>query len=299
MAGKPPPRLSRRVGLRVMAETLDLALKISLVIFMAGNLMDMGLRLEIADAVRGLGNLRFVALTVVWAFLLVPALAYGIAHAVPLDPHYALGLILMGLAPCAPFVPALAAKGGGDLGFTAAFMLLTALGTVILMPFAVPLLTTGLTVTAWSVAKPLLVMVLIPLTIGMAIRRSSIPRAETLLPIVKKVTGVATLAVVVLCIVVYGKGLLTLGGTLALASQCLFFAIIATLTYLLAFGLPHEERIVLCLGLTTRNIGAALAPLLAVPEPDQQAAIMVVLGLPLMVIFARLALRLTVSRGTA
>lgn len=280
-----------------MADLLMPALKISLVIFMAGNLMDMGLRLELGDALRGLRNLRFVAFTLLWGFVLVPMLAYGIATLMPLNPHHALGLILLGLAPCAPFVPMLAAKGGGDLGSTAGFMLLTAVGTVILMPVAVPLLTTGLTVSPWSVAKPLLVMVLIPMMIGMAIRRASVERAERLQPLVKKTTGVATLFVAVLCVVAYGKGMLGLGGTFAVASQCLFFGIIAALTYLLAFGLRHEARIVLTVGLTTRNIGAALAPLLAVPEPDQQAAIMVVLGLPLMVLFAMLAVRLTRRRA--
>ncbi len=282
-----------------MADLLMPALKISLVVFMAGNLMDMGLRLEIGDALRGLRNLRFVALTLLWAFLLVPGLAYGIAHVMPLEAPHALGLILMGLAPCAPFVPMLVAKGHGELGSTAAFMLLTAVGTVVVMPLAVPLLTSGLTVTAWSVARPLLIMVLIPLMAGVMIRRASADRAARMQPIVTRITGVATLLVAVLCVVIYGRGLIGLGGTFALASQCLFFAIVAALTYLLAFGLRHEERIVLCIGLTTRNIGAALAPLLAVPEPDQQAAIMVVLGLPVMVLFAMIAVRMTGRRAEA
>jgi bile acid:Na+ symporter, BASS family len=274
-----------------MAEMLMPLLKVSLVIFMAGNLMDMGLRLDPGDALRGLRNIRFVVLTLLWGFLLVPALAYGIAHLMPLDEPYALGLVLLGLAPCAPFVPALVARGNGDLGFTAAFMLLAAVGTVIAMPLAVPILAKGLTVTAWSVARPLLVMVLIPLLIGMAIRRATLARAEQLLPIVKTVTAAATVAVALLCILVYGKGLLSLGGSFAVASQCLFFAIVAAATYFTAVGLRHEQRIVLSVGLTTRNLGAALAPLLAVPDMGQQAALMVVLGLPVMVLFARLGVK--------
>jgi BASS family bile acid:Na+ symporter len=274
-----------------MTELLMPLLKISLVIFMAGNLLDMGLRLDANDALRGLRHVRFVVLTLLWAFVLVPALAYGIAHVMPLDEPYALGLVLLGLAPCAPFVPTLVAKGNGDLGFTAAFMLLAAVGTVILMPLAVPILAQGLTVTAWSVAKPLLVMVLIPLAIGMAVRYASVERADWLLPIVKKVTAVATVAVALLCVVIYGKGLLSLGGSFAVASQCLFFSIVAAATYFTAVGMRHEERIVLSVGLTTRNIGAALAPLLAVPEMGQQAALMVVLALPLMVLFARLSVK--------
>lgn len=107
----------------------------------------------------------------------------------------------------------------------------------------------------------------------------------------KKIIGAATLAVGVLCVVVYGKGLLGLGGTFALASQCISFGIVLASTYLFAFGLRHEEEIVLSAGLTTRDIGAAMAPLLAAPEADQQALIMVVLGLPLMVVFTRLGLK--------
>ena len=46
-----------------MTELLMPLLKISLVIFMAGNLMDMGLRLDATDALRGLRHIRFVVLT--------------------------------------------------------------------------------------------------------------------------------------------------------------------------------------------------------------------------------------------
>jgi len=210
----------------------------------------------------------------------------------PLEEHYALGLVLMGMAPCAPFVPALVAKGKGDLGFTAAFMVLSAVGTVVFMPLAVPIMTGGLSVTVWMVAKPLLIMVLIPLFVGIAILRASPAFAGRLRPIVKKITGIATLFVAVLCVAVFGKGILSVGGSLAIASQLIFFTVLTTLTYRLAFGMPYEQKIVLSVGITTRNIGAAMAPLLMVPGMDERALIMVVLGLPLMVIFALLGVRL-------
>jgi len=75
--------------------------------------------------------------------------------------------------PCAPFLPAIAKKAGGDLGFTAAFMLLTATGTVAFMPFAVPLSIEGWTVSAWTIARPLLIVVLLPLAVGRATLRAS------------------------------------------------------------------------------------------------------------------------------
>jgi bile acid:Na+ symporter, BASS family len=267
-------------------------LKISLVVFMAGNLLDMGLRLDPQDALRGLRNVRFVALTLLWGFVLVPALAFGITRVIPLNPPYAIGLILIGMTPCAPFLPMIVSRAKGDLGFTAAFMTLTAVGTVVFMPFAVPLMLKGLTVDALTIAKPLLIVVLLPLVVGMAILRLSSRVASKIQPIVKKATGISTIAVLVLCLLVYGKGLLGVAGEFAVVSQLIFFVIVSTFTYWFAFGLPHEQKIVLSVGMTTRNIGAALAPLFSIANIDPRATVMVVLGLPMMMVVSFVAVRL-------
>lgn len=119
-----------------MTELFTILLKISLVIFMAGNLLDMGLRLNPQEALRGFRNVRFVAYTLLWGFVLGPALAYAITQIIPLEYPYAAGFILLGMAPCAPFLPMIVEKAKGDLGYTAAFMLLTAVATVVFMPIA-------------------------------------------------------------------------------------------------------------------------------------------------------------------
>jgi hypothetical protein len=43
--------------------------------------------------------------------------------------------------------------------------------------------------------------------------------------------------------------------------------------------------------MATRNLGATLAPLMAAADMDQRAIVMIVLGLPIMVLFAALAAR--------
>jgi BASS family bile acid:Na+ symporter len=290
-----------------MAATLTLLFKVTLAIFMAGSLLEMGLRLNLADAFRGLRNARFVAYTLVWSFVLVPALAYGITLLIPLQAPYALGLLLLGMAPCAPFVPGLVDKAKGDLGFTAAFMLLASVGTVVCMPFTVPLLTEGLSASAWAIAKPLLVVVLLPMAVGVIIRRQADAFATKLLPFAKKLAGIFGLLWSVLCLIIYGKGLLGLAGQFALASELLFFGVIFLGTYWLGFGLPYEQKIVLSVGVTTRNLGACLTPLLSVPDADQRATLMIVLALPIMVIvsllgakwFGRRASGGTVAEGAA
>ena len=274
-----------------MTTTLMLLFKITLAIFMAGSLLEMGLRLNLQDAFRGLRNARFVVYTLLWSFVLVPALAYGITLLIPLQAPYALGLLLLGMAPCAPFVPGLVDKAKGDLGFTAAFMLLASVGTVVCMPFTVPLLTTGPSASAWAIAKPLLIVVLLPMAIGVIIRRQADAFASKLLPFAKKLAGIFGLLWSVLCLVIYGKGLLGLAGEFALASELLFFGVIFLGTYWLGFGLPYEQKIVLSVGVTTRNLGACLAPLLSVPDMDQRATLMIVLALPIMVIVSLLGAR--------
>jgi BASS family bile acid:Na+ symporter len=95
----------------------------------------------------------------------------------------------------------------------------------------------------------------------------------------------------VLCAMVYGKELLGVWGSLAVASQVIFYLIVTPFTYWCGFGLQPDQKIVLSTGMATRNIGAALAPLFSIADMNQRAIIMVVLGFPIMVIFALLAVK--------
>ncbi len=282
-----------------MIETATVLLKISLVVFMAGNLLDMGLRLNPANAVRGLRDVRFVAHTLLWGFIVGPAVAYLITLIIPLEYPYAIGLILLGMAPCAPFVPVFVDRAKGDLGYTGAFMLLVSLGTIVFMPLAVPFLVKGLSVSAWTIAKPLLVVILIPLSIGMAIRQYASGIALKIQPVVKKITALFTIATFVLIIIVYGQGIVSVAGSLAVASQFILFFILTAFPYWFGFGMRHDQKIVLSIGLSTRNLGAAIAPLFSVAEIDQRAIVMVVLALPTMVLFALLAVKWFGKRGSS
>ena len=281
------------------AETLNALLKISLVIFMAGNLLDMGLRLKLGTALVGLRNMRFVSFSLLWCFVLGPAVAYGITRLIPLEAPYAMGLILIGMAPCAPFLPMMVDRARGDLGYTASFMLLASVGMVAYMPLAVPLLVQGLSVSAWVVARPLLAVVLVPLVIGMVTLRRAPGFAARAQPVVKKITGLVTIIMLVLCLVVYGEAFIGSAGSYATLAQVIFYCAVTAGSYMLAFGLPQNRRSVLALGVCTRNLGAAFAPLFAVAGIDERAIVMVALGVPLQTIAAVVAARVFGSRAEA
>lgn len=269
-----------------MAEVLAAVTQVSLVLFMAGSLLGMGLTLKLDDAMAGLSDLRFGALFVVLGFGLSPALAFVLASILRLDPAYSAGLMLLGLTPCAPFLSTLANRAGGDKARVAASLLISAVCTILILPLAVPIAIPGMTVDALSIARPLVLIVLLPLAVGMSVLWGHPATATRILPMIKFVTGVATVVMLGMCVVLYGKGLAEAVGTRAIAAQTLFFLLVTTISYLAGNRLPGDQRSVLALGICTRNVGAALAPVLATVGSDQRTVVMVVMGVPLQLAFA-------------
>ena len=280
-----------------MTELLPILLKITVIIFMVGNLLELGLRLDLKKAMAGLRDVRFVTLSLLWAFVLCPALAYLLGVALPLTEPYAMGLLLLGLAPCAPLLPGMVDKAHGDVNYAASFMLLASAGTVVYMPLAVPLLVKGLTVSAWTVAQPMLFLVMLPLVVGIAVQMRRPSTASLLQPYVKKITAVDTLLMLLVVVAMYGKGFAAAIGTWAILAQVLFFTITIVGSYALAFGVPPGRKCVMTLGLSTRNCGAALGPLFVATDAAPEATVMVTLGIPMMVLFSVIAARVFAGRA--
>lgn len=260
-------------------EVLDKILNLTIVIFMVGNLLEVGLRLQVAEALAALRNARFVVISLLWCFVLGPALAVLLTKIIPLAAPYALGLVLLGMAPCSPAIPVMMRKSGGSLAYMSAFMLLAYAGTVVLMPFMVPWLATGFTADPWTIAKPLLFFIALPLVIGAAIRRAAETVAEKAAPIVKKVTGLNTLVLCALLLWLYRGEIFSAVGTYAIGTQILCYALLGFASYRLGFGLSYDQKAPLVLGICTRNVGPALATLMGVAGAPQGAITMCILAI--------------------
>jgi BASS family bile acid:Na+ symporter len=281
-----------------MAAILQNLLGITLVAFMVGSLLEVGLKLRIREAIAALHNVQFVTLSLLWSFALCPMLALLLSRVIPLSEPYAIGLVLLGMTPCAPFFPMFAEKAGGDFGYIAAFMMLAVIGTIIFMPVATPILLPGFEADIWSIARPLLLYIAAPLVAGLLIRMVREVFADRVYPLVGKVTGIVTIVMLALVLLIYGKEFLAAIGTFAIGVQVLFYALAAGCSYVLGFGLPHGQRSVLALGVCTRNIGAAFAPVVAVPGLDRRVIVMITLAAPLTLGCAALAAWL-LGRGAA
>jgi BASS family bile acid:Na+ symporter len=272
--------------------TIENVFNVAVVIFTVANLAAMGLELNLREALKTLRSVHAIGLILLWGWVVGPALAWLIITLIPLMEAHAAGLLLISLAPTAPFFPLMVRRARGDMSFAGALMLLTTVGTVLFLPLLAPRLIDGLTVDAWSLARPLLVMVLLPMLIGGAIRVFAPNAAETLFPVVKKIGGIFLLLALVLTLVLYGRDMLGAVGSFAPGAQVLFFVAITAISYKIGFGLERQQRSAMALGMCTRNIAAVFAAYFGITNPPPGLFVMVVLVVPLAAIVAMVAARI-------
>jgi len=262
-----------------LAETLLMLLKIFVVFATAGSLLELGLQLELRQTVTGVRNPRFALLTLLWGFALGPVLAVLLARVLFLDEPYAIGLIVMSMVPGAAYLSMLVGWARGDLAYSASALLLTCLGIVVFVPIMLPQIVAGVSVTPWAIAKPLIMLVLVPFVVGLAIRQRSKRVAGKIQPIIKKIAFVALMTCLALTVLLYAKGIVLSAGSRALLALVLLFVLVTLLSYVSAVGMPANQKRVLGLAICSRNSGPAMAVVLSIPNLDGNAFVMVGLGI--------------------
>ena len=135
-------------------------------------------------------------------------------------------------------------------------VLLTVL-TVAYMPLVLPQLLEGVSVDAGKIARSLVLLMLLPLAIGLAVKaRYEVVAART----GRLLTGLSTLSLgllIVLLVVTNFRNIIDLFGTRGILASVLFIAVGFALGWFLG-GSGLDMRGVLALGTAQRNIAAAL-----------------------------------------
>ena len=270
---------------------LEITLNPLVLIFTVSNLAAMGLQVKMPDVMAAFQNKKNLLLIFVWGWVLGPAVGLLITTILPLDEPYVIVVLLTSLAPCAPFLQQMVGKANGDVGFAGALIPLVAVGTVVFMPLMAPYMITGLTISAWALAKPLLLTILLPLVIGAAIRHYADQGATRIFPAVKGLAMISTLLTVISCLVLYGESMLDTAGEFALLAMTIFMVGVAIITYVFGFGLKQNQRSVMSLGMGTRNIAAVFAAALAIPDADPRIMVMVIMWTLWSVVLAAIAAR--------
>lgn len=246
-------------------------------VFTVSNLLVMGLQVNLGEMFLKARNPKFLGLTFGLGWVIGPAIAYLITLILPLDNSYIIVLYIGSLAPCAPFLPPLLPKAHGDVVFAGAFIPVAAIGTSLLMPVIAPLLVSGVELSILSLLKPLFISVLLPLLIGAIIKTYAEKVAGKIFLPVKKLAGLSTLLTIIFCILLYYKQMWATAGSMAMLSLTIFTFVMGLIAYYTGFGLKRAEKVVMSLGMGTRNIAAVLIGVLTIADVKPNMVAMVII----------------------
>ena len=231
--------------------------QLSGLLFIVTSMLAMGLSLTVAQILAPLKNMRLVLMALLANFVLVPLLALLITRLIPLEQSLQIGLIVLGCAAGAPFLPKLVQGAKGNVAFGVGLMVLLMVVTIIYLPLVLPLLLPGVSVNPWDIAKSLIVLMLIPLAMGLLIKTHWSEDAAHWQPLMNKVSSIAMLLLLVTGLGLNLSNIISLIGSLGILALLLFIAGSLLIGFLLG-GRDPGVRSVMGLGTAQRNVSAAI-----------------------------------------
>src|SRR5215467_13032869 len=238
-------------------ELLSKAVPIAMLAFVISSMLAVGVSLTVSQIVAPLRNGKLVSLALLANFVLMPLGALAIARLLRLDEALGIGLLLLGAAAGAPFLPLLAQIAKSNLAFAVGLMVLLMVVTVGYLPVVLPLLLPGVAVNPMEIAKSLVLLMLLPLAIALGVKAKLPSVAARLKPGLGKVSTVSLVLVIVFLTAFNIRSVLAVFGTGGILAGLLFLAVGYGVGWLLG-GPGADTRRVLGLGTAQRNIAAAL-----------------------------------------
>jgi bile acid:Na+ symporter, BASS family len=238
-------------------ELLQKATSVAMLIFVLSSMLAMGLGLTVSQIITPLRHARLVALSLLANFVVMPLAALALAALLRLDQPLGVGLLLLGTAAGAPFLPKLAQIAEGNLAFAVGLMVLLMVVTVGYLPLVLPVLLPGVAVNPAKIARSLFLLMLLPLAGALAVKARFAVAAARTKPVLDRVSNLSLILLVVLITAANINNVLAVFGTRGILAGLLFIAVGFGMGWLLG-GPGMDTRRVLALGTAQRNIAAAL-----------------------------------------
>ena len=238
-------------------EILSKAIPVTMLVFVVSSMLAVGLSLTVAQILAPLRSVRVVSFALLANFVLMPLAALAIARLLRLDQPLGVALLLLGTAGGAPFLPKLVGVAKGDLAFSVGLMVLLMVLTVGYMPLVLPLLLEGVSVDPLKIAKSLLLLMLLPLAVGLAIKARLEAIATRARPVLDRISSLSLVVLIVLLLATNIRNVVSLFGTRGILASILFLVVGFGIGWLLG-GPGSDTRSVMALGTSQRNIAAAL-----------------------------------------
>jgi BASS family bile acid:Na+ symporter len=259
-------------------------------VFVLGTIISMGLSLTIAQITGPLRNARFVIIALLANFVIPPIAALILIQVFSLDEPLAVGLLLVSLAAGAPGLPKMAEFAKQDTAAAISLMVLLVVVTILVLPVALPLLLTGVSVTFWDIASGLVFLILIPLAVSLFVRARWEPLAISAQPHFTQASNISLLFLMVLMIVLNFSDVIGLLGSGGLLASLILVILCAASTYLLG-NLGKADGWVQAFGAGQRNIAAAMV-VATMNFGNDEVVMVVVYSLITLLVMTPLALEL-------
>src|SRR5205809_6510414 len=206
-------------------ELLQKASSVAMLAFVLSSMLAMGLNLTVGQIISPLRNVRLVTLSLLVNFVLMPLAATGLATLLRLDEPLGIGLLLLGSAAGAPFLPKLAQIAKGNLAFGVGLMVLLMVITVGYLPLVLPLLLSGVSVDSAKIARSLCLLMLLPLAAALVVKARFPTAAARTRPILDRISNLSLILFTLLLVTVNVNNVLAVFGTRAILAGLLFIAI--------------------------------------------------------------------------
>ena len=239
-----------------LTELLISGANASVVVFVISSTLAVGLGLTIQQILAPLRNARLVVLSLLANFVLTPLVAIGLAKVLGLEEPLGVGLLLVGVAAGAPFLLKLADLAKSNMPFAVGLMVVLMVITVGYVPIILPLLLEGVSVNPANIARSLILLMLIPLAGGLALRAWHPPGAARVRAVVAPVSSISRIFVVTLTTAGHFGSVVSILGSFGIVSAIVFTAICFGIGWVLG-GPGADTRGVLSLGTAQRNTAAA------------------------------------------
>jgi ACR3 family arsenite transporter len=270
---RPPAIIFTTAGFVIAAIfVLFFANRIQQVLQFAGNfgvillaiisMLAIGFSLTIPQIIESLKDKKLVSLSLFANFVLVPVMAFFLATGLNFSQGVTIGLVLVGTAAGASVLPGLAEVGKGNMDYAKGLMFLLSLLTIFYIPLVFPLMIQGVASNPLNIALILVLLMLIPLGIGLYIRKQREPFAERWAPRMSKISTIVLVVVIIAFLALYSNEIVGI----ARSGEIFIVIIVAVIFLMIAFGLGYllggkdrSHKRVLGLGTAQRNIPAAAA----------------------------------------
>ncbi len=272
---------------------LQTGAKAAVLVFVVSSMLAMGVGLTVGQIITPLRNRRLVVLALLGNFVLMPLAAVILSTLLRLDQPLAVGLLLLGTAAGAPFLPKLAEIAKGNLAFAVGLMVLLMVVTIGYLPLVLPLLLQGVSVNTAKIARSLILLMLLPLGAGLVLKARYEEAAALVKPVLDRVSSLSLILLVLLISAANIRNVLDVFGTRGILAGILFIVLGFGIGWLLG-GPEADTRRVLALGTGQRNIAAALvigSQSFDDPKVVVMVIVVVIIGLLILMPLSRLLAR--------